>query len=565
MQAPTNPPTNRGGMTQVPYALPSAVEALGKSERIFLPSTQVCGANKTLAALLLIPAAGCLGIAGMLFYCAVHPFGTSPPSPTVCWIAGTGLVVVTCATAFGAYYYFSGAGDNKQAYLVYPTCLVELFPDKHRIIPWETIGTAKATGPVLKTFRFPAGPGSKDIAFDYSLPNHDELAALIVNRGGSRAVSAAASRTAAAAPASYAAPGVKTSREVAAPVPQMQPSPEKTSKLRMETALRTEPPLQQRMGALIEALCSAAPDHYAMLHLLVEARKTNGQISVLFTHGSPVLLNEYSTVVPDSISNAAFSVVDWWLHQDDNFPGFEVVLRKTASRKWDVDARRLDERAAQWPKMPRYPIRICGYGLSLAPPPDTVFRWQHNANPPGIIASTLNPADPKKSPRRVQVILSEAGHQLGLGHEVEKAEEVIQISEGPRAEQWTIETPIFRTVWPAGLDLRYPLASKTRFDLLGPDDAIVFVQSPVADDPQILDTMRAEGQTEVARGKTSAGHPWIELAYEFQGSKWRQRHYARAFSPQTCFVVTAQSLRPAAEGIFRASDDVTNAVNSPAG
>jgi hypothetical protein len=61
---------------------------------------------------------------------------------------------------------------------------------------------------------------------------------------------------------------------------------------------------------------------------------------------------------------------------------------------------------------------------------------------------------------------------------------------------------------------------------------------------------------EVARGKTSAGHPWVELGYDFQGTPWRQRHYTRELSPQSCFVVTAQCPQSAA-------DELANSLSAP--
>jgi hypothetical protein len=68
-----------------------------------------------------------------------------------------------------------------------------------------------------------------------------------------------------------------------------------------------------------------------MIHLVVEARKSNGKTSILFTHGSPVVLGESSTMVADGISDAAFRVMDWLLRQEDGIPGFEVELRKTGA------------------------------------------------------------------------------------------------------------------------------------------------------------------------------------------------------------------------------------------
>lgn len=325
----------------------------------------------------------------------------------------------------------------------------------------------------------------------------------------------------------------------------------------VQEAVLSEPALQQGMGNLIEALIQAAPEHYAMIHLLVEARTADGKTSILFTHGSPVLLDEYSTLVSDSIANAAFQVMAFLLQQDDRIPGIEVVLRKTGGKKWDVDFRRLDELDSQWPTLPRYPLRVCGYGLSLAPPPDATFRWARNPNPPAIIAAARKPSNAPF--KYVQVTLANPGPRISLREGVAKAEEVIQISDGPVTSQWTIETPAFHAIWPAGFDLRSPLASKTHFDLVGVDDTLLFVQGPVPGE-RLLDGMAAEGQTETGRGKTPAGHEWIELGYEVGGTQWRQRHYARRISPSMSFVITAQCLRSAAEKVFQSSSEFTDSL-----
>jgi hypothetical protein len=545
----------------VPYPLPAPVKAMGEPEQIFRPGTHASGAGKITAAILAVLAFGFLGVGGMLLYCAVHPFGTSPPPPAVSWLAGGALALLGCASAFGSYYYFSGAGDNKQTFLIYSNCLVELFPRQHRIIPWEEIGASKSAVPILKMFRFSTGTG-KEIAFDSSLPKHDELASLISSRSGSRASPGVPLPAAAAVAAAHAAGSRQTAAQAAAFDEPKTPGEERV-KVGMESAILSQPALQQSMGALVEALLHAAPEHYAMLHLVAEVRKANGKTSILFTHGSPVLLNEYSTLVPDSIANAAFAVLDPLMRQDDSFPGFEIVLRKTAAGKWNVEFHGLDERGPQWSSLPRYPLRVCGYGLSLAPVPDTIFRWQCNTNPPGIIAS-VRQGDSKAPVKRVQVILSDAGHKLTLGEGVTKAEEVIRVSEGPDTSRWVIETPIFRAAWPNGLDFRFPLASKTRFDLVTPDDTLIFVQGPIPNEPQLLETMAAEGQTEIARGKTSAGHEWIELGYEVEGTKWRQRHYARKISPQKSFVITAQCLHSIGEKVFQESDELADSLNTPA-
>lgn len=183
-------------LRSVPYRVPESVKGLGEPAQIFLPSRQCSRFGKIvgriLAALTLSP----LIIGGMLFYCAIHPFGTDPPPATVCWIVGGLFGLLACGMAFGSSYYFSGAGDNKQAYLIYSNCLVELFPKQHRIITWEKIGPSKSSMPAFKIFRFATGM-AKDVAFDGSLPKYEELAALIGNRSGRRVSSGVRAKAAA--------------------------------------------------------------------------------------------------------------------------------------------------------------------------------------------------------------------------------------------------------------------------------------------------------------------------------------------------------------------------------
>jgi hypothetical protein len=328
----------------------------------------------------------------------------------------------------------------------------------------------------------------------------------------------------------------------------------------MRSAILDHPALQQCMGNLFQALLDAPPEHHAMIHLVVEARRTNGQISILFTFGSPELPSEYSTLVPDTISNAAFKVINTLLQEDERVPGFEVVLRRTGATQWETDFHRLDEPGPQWSVLPRYPLRVYGFGYSLAPPVDTVYRWARNRNPPAIIAAARK--DPSTQFKRAQITFTDSGIRTHLADGAAKAEEVIQVAEGPGANQWVIETPAFHALWPEGLDLRYPLASKTRFDLLGPDDAIIFVQGPLPNHRNLLDEMTADGQTEIGRGRTPSGHEWIELGYAFEEDQWRQRHYRREVSRSTAFVVTAQCLQSHAEQMFRLSSELTDSLSA---
>ena len=548
--------------TSLRNPLPAPVEALGPPEEIFPPSTQRSSLGTLMGSLLAVLALPLTGIGGMLLYCAVYPFGSNPPPVAVCWAAGGGLLLFAFGAVFGSYYYLSGKGDNHQAYLIFPECLVEIHPNQHRIIPWEAIrekmAASKAAVAALRSFRFSAGAG-KDVAFDSSLPRYEELAAVLRSRGGKPASSRIPTTK------GVPSPVIGTSKPFTGSVSADAVRLLQTGTVGMDETILANPQVLMRpMNDMVQTLTQAAPPHCSLLHLIADVRTENGRTSILFTRGSPLEPKEYTTLVPDNIAHASFAVIDPMLRLDAAFPGFEILLRKTSPEKWNVKFHRLDQPGVEFSDLPRCPLRLCGYGLSLVPLVSTTFRWMHNVNPPGIIAAART-GDLQGPVKQVQLILGDGGTQLALGQGVVKAEEVVEVAEGPDARRWIIETPLFCAAWPNGLDLRSPLASKTHFDLVGaqPDGTIVFVQGPRRDDECVLDTMAAEGQKEAARGKTSAGHAWIELGYEFQATPWRQRHYLRRVSPQRCFVVTAQCPEAAAAKVFPAADELTNSLAQP--
>jgi len=541
--------------------LPAAVKALGQPEDLFPPTLQRSSMGTLVGGLLTVVALLMLGMGGMLLYCAVRPFGTNPPPPAVCWAVGAALVLLAFGAFFGSYYYLSGKGDNKRAYFIYPQCLVEILSAEHRIISWEAIrekvGTSQAAVAALRSYRFSAGAG-KDIVFDSSLPRHEELAALLRSRGGKSASSSipAAGASTQVAPVAGA---TKVSRAQADTAPSTQ-----SEIVGLDDTILANPQLLMKpMNGLVQTLAQSAPRQHTLLHLIADVRTENGRTSILFTHGSPLEPGEYTTLVPDNIAHASFAVIDPLLRLDAVFPGFEILLRKTSPENWNVKFRRLDQPGVEFLDLPRCPLRLCGYGLSLVPLMGTTFRWIRNTNPPGVIASARGSG--AQEAKQVQVILGDKGNQLAMGKGVTKAEEVVEVAEGPDTRQWIIETPLFRAAWPQGLDLRSPLASKTRFDLVGPqpDGTLVFVQNPRQCDERTLETMAAEGQTEAARGRTSAGHSWIELRYEFQGMPWRQRHYARRLFKEKYFVVTAQCPETDVARIFADADELTDSLTTP--
>lgn len=89
----------------------------------------------------------------------------------------------------------------------------------------------------------------------------------------------------------------------------------------------------ERLRKALETLCLAliktAAPHRDTLHLRVDMRQADGKMAVLFTSGSPEQRLIYTTLVPDSVADAAYGVVEYFLVQYTNtFTGFELLLSR---------------------------------------------------------------------------------------------------------------------------------------------------------------------------------------------------------------------------------------------
>lgn len=322
--------------------------------------------------------------------------------------------------------------------------------------------------------------------------------------------------------------------------------------------------LQQLLGNLFATLIDTSKEEYDILHLIIETREAQGKLAVLFTWGCPRYTEDYSTLVAEKVAEAAFAVVQYFLMQEGSyFPGLELLLSKQGPDKWASDFHLLDEPDQQWSRMPRFPVRVCGYGLSLAAHPTSFYRWTRTEDPFRIVAAARPGTAPATDPgKRVQIDFKNNNVELRLGDGVKDASEIIEICEGPISQTWVIETPIFCALWPNGLDLRCPAASRTAFDLVDQLNSLVFVQGPFPSNKLSIDDMGSEGQTETARGLTAGEHPWVEFAYDLDDKSWRQRQYIRQASSQFSFVITAQCLSTNTK-IYESAEVLVDSLSPP--
>jgi hypothetical protein len=123
---------------------------------------------------------------------------------------------------------------------------------------------------------------------------------------------------------------------------------------------------------------------------------------------------------------------------------------------------------------------------------------------------------------------------------------VADIVAGPCFDAWWIETSRYRIPLPLGWSaIATGALNPSAFDLVGPGDALVFVQTPSQVPP--IERMIAPGQQVAGRG-SDARSAWVELHYEHAGATWVQRHEVVRVGDAD-LVVAAQ----ATEAVFEAT------------
>ena len=332
-----------------------------------------------------------------------------------------------------------------------------------------------------------------------------------------------------------------------------------------EYLFKNDLPLQLVVENLLKALIATAAPHRDVLHLLVEIRDADGKKAVLFTSGSPAQPSAYSTLVPDVVAEAAYAVAEFFLQKyTDSFTGYEVLLSRDGS-VWQPDFHLLLEPGARWSELPRIPLRVCGHGFSLTPNLSTLYRWRSDSVNSRLVA-TSRPADMNlNAVKKIQVDYGADKFEVLAGEGVSRIEQVLEACEGPFYTDWIIETPDFWIAWPESLDLRSPLASRTRFELADDANSLLFLQGPFEHSEVSLDDMVAEGQVEVGRGVSPAGHHFVELSYSIEEAHWLQRQYLNLSSAQAAYVVTCQSLAEHRQHVFDCADLVVDSLKPVAG
>lgn len=126
---------------------------------------------------------------------------------------------------------------------------------------------------------------------------------------------------------------------------------------------------------------------------------------------------------------------------------------------------------------------------------------------------------------------------------------------GARGGPWRIETSLVTCAWPHGFAVVEDPDGVSPFLLVGPNDAMIWVSSPIARARATpIESLADDGQT--VRAVAQAGEDArIDLDYEIDDEAWWQRRYVLVWSPEHALVVTAQALRQG-EDLARAAVDL---------
>lgn len=163
------------------------------------------------------------------------------------------------------------------------------------------------------------------------------------------------------------------------------------------------------------------------------------------------------------------------------------------------------------------------YELALGPDATSLDVWRHTA----------------QGPRFARLTPNAGGYTSKIASGTATLDEVLNVVHGPDCNLWWIETSLYKLSLPPAWRVSVcgdPTAPSV-FDLLGPEQALIFVQTPEFV-PEIDQFMRP-GQRFYARG-TDQRSEWVEFRYEHEKTEWTQRYDVLQIGDVAC-VLTFQA------------------------
>lgn len=123
--------------------------------------------------------------------------------------------------------------------------------------------------------------------------------------------------------------------------------------------------------------------------------------------------------------------------------------------------------------------------------------------------------------------------------------------------EWRLETRLFSCQWPRGFALLANPGPRapSKFDLLGQDGALIYVQGPFPLERILARGLVAPGQRVLEEGERE-GRSFVEVGYQVEGRDWIQQHILIPFDTEHVLMVTEQSLTAHWAATFGAGETV---------
>jgi len=126
----------------------------------------------------------------------------------------------------------------------------------------------------------------------------------------------------------------------------------------------------------------------------------------------------------------------------------------------------------------------------------------------------------------------------------------------PAEEGWRIACALFSVRWPRQFALESSPVFPPPFDLVGPEDARLWIQGPVrAADCPTLEELATPDQTQLGTC-TLAGRTAVELGYDLDGEPWRMVHVIVERGDGWTFFASGQGPATQRDLVLSALDDL---------
>ncbi len=195
-------------------------------------------------------------------------------------------------------------------------------------------------------------------------------------------------------------------------------------------------------------------------------------------------------------------------------------------------------------------VRIVGYGLAIIPIPGV--RIAQAPETPGGLRFTPEDAD---QPTHLL-------NPVAAVSEPQSLDGVCKVSPLQSPPEWRLQTSAYSCAWPPSFSLVAAADSQgpSLFDLLGPEDVLLYFQGPFADSALPSPEDMAAPEQTFAGVEESQGRQIVTLSYRHNGSPWTMLHVLSPWTDGHTMILTAQFPEEQSEPIRHLAEETLTSI-----